>query len=193
LLTRKLHQALKPIFETRIHRTTVQFRKNGSHIELAIDRGEVRAGQKIAPIYEVELELKRGKPAALFKLAQAIVELVPARVILKSKSERGYELLSGKQARAGRAQKIQFQRGTSTLQAFRIIAHSALRHIIANEPAVRALDPKGYIRCVSAFVGCAQPYRYSRSYSPTGKPNVLGPSSIGSPGSSGQRAISTFT
>ena len=46
LLTKKLKHALKPIFETRVHRTTVQLHKNGRRIEVALDQGQFRAGQK---------------------------------------------------------------------------------------------------------------------------------------------------
>jgi triphosphatase len=68
LLTKKLKRRLKPVFETHIHRTTAPVRKNGTRIEVALDEGRVRAGRQSAPISELELELKRGKPGELFKL-----------------------------------------------------------------------------------------------------------------------------
>jgi triphosphatase len=66
LLSNKLKRRLKPIFQTRVHRITVPVRRNGSHIEVALDAGEVRAGRKSNPISELELELKRGKAGDLF-------------------------------------------------------------------------------------------------------------------------------
>ena len=69
LLTKKLKRRLKPVFETHIHRTSVPVRKNGTLIEVALDEGQVRAGQRSAPISELELELKRGKTGDIFKLA----------------------------------------------------------------------------------------------------------------------------
>jgi inorganic triphosphatase YgiF len=36
---------------------------------VALDEGQVRAGRQSAPITELELELKRGKPGDIFKLA----------------------------------------------------------------------------------------------------------------------------
>jgi inorganic triphosphatase YgiF len=86
-------QALTPIFSTTFERTswTVR-RRDGSVIEVALDIGLVVAGDKRAPICELELELKAGQPAALFDLAQQIaatIAVLPANV---SKAERGYAL-----------------------------------------------------------------------------------------------------
>ncbi|QDM25673.1 CHAD domain-containing protein [Tardiphaga sp. vice304] len=143
MLTKRLKRQLMPIFETRILRRTVPFRKGGSRIEMALDEGQVRAGQKWAPITEVELELKGGNPADLFKLARVIGGLVPAKLALKSKSERGYDLTAAKTELAVQGQNIILQRGISTVDAFRIIGRSILRQLAANEPAVRESDPKG--------------------------------------------------
>jgi inorganic triphosphatase YgiF len=143
LLTKKLRRKLKPIFETRVHRTSVPIRKNGSWIEMALDEGEVRAGRRSAPISEFELELKRGKAGDIFKLAHEMGRLAPATLSLKSKSERGYDLIENLPARAIRAEKIRVRRGMSTTEAFRTIGRSALRHIAANEAAVRRSDSEG--------------------------------------------------
>jgi triphosphatase len=61
LLTKKLRRRLKPIFATRVHRTSIPVSKNRSRIEVALDEGQVRAGRLSASISELELELKRGK------------------------------------------------------------------------------------------------------------------------------------
>lgn len=143
MLTKRLKRRLRPIFETRILRTTVPLQKNGSRIEMALDEGQVRAGQKWTPIAEVELELKRGNPVDLFKLARVIGALVPAKLALKSKSERGYDLTAAKTEQAVQGQNIVLQRGLCTVDAFRIIARSTLRHMAANELAVKESNPKG--------------------------------------------------
>src|SRR6202167_2642469 len=146
LLTKKLKRRLKPVFETRIHRVSVPIRKNASRIEMALDEGEVRAGRQSAPISEIELELKRGKAGDLFKLARELGKLAPATLSLKSKSERGYDLIEDAPAQAARAEKILLRRGMSTMDAFRIIGRSVLRHIAANEAAVRRSDSDGVHR-----------------------------------------------
>jgi inorganic triphosphatase YgiF len=141
--TRKLKRHLRPIFETHIHRTTLPFRRNGSWIEVALDRGRVRAGRLSAPIAELELERKRGGAGEVFKLARKLGELVPATLSLKSKSERGYDLIENRRYQAVPAEEIRVRRGTSTLEAFRTICRSILRHITANQPAVEKSDPEG--------------------------------------------------
>ena len=129
LLTKKLKRRLKPVFETHIHRTSVPVRKNGTRIEVALDEGQVRAGQRSAPISELELEPKRGKPGDIFKLAHEMGKLAPATLSLKSKSERGYDLIENHPAKAVGAEKIRVRRGMSTTDAFRTIGRSILRHI----------------------------------------------------------------
>jgi triphosphatase len=143
LLTKKLKRRLEPVFETHIHRTSVPVRKNGTLIEVALDEGQVRAGRQSAPISELELELKRGKPGEIFKLAHEMGKLAAATLSLKSKSERGYDLIENKPAKAVGAEKIRVRRGMSTTDAFRTIGRSVLRHIAANEAAVRRSDSEG--------------------------------------------------
>ena len=121
LLTNKLKRRLKPIFATHVHRTSIPVFKNGSRIEVALDEGQVRAGRQSAPISELELELKRGKAGDVFKLAREMAKLVPAKLALKSKSERGYDLIEHKSTQAVCAEKIKLRRGMSTADAFRII------------------------------------------------------------------------
>jgi triphosphatase len=143
LLKKILRHNLKPIFETRIQRTSVLVHQNGSRIEVALDAGKVRAGRRSLPVCELELELKGGKGDSLFKLAREIMDQVPAKLVLKSKSERGYDLIANTPTRAVRAAKITFQRGMSTAVAFRIIGQSILRHIASNDLAVRRKDSEG--------------------------------------------------
>jgi triphosphatase len=113
---------------------------------VALDEGEVRAGRQSAPISELELELKRGKAGDLFKLAREMGKLAPATLSLKSKSERGYDLIEDAPAQAARTEKILLRRGMSTADAFRTIGRSVLRHIAANEAAVRRSDSEGVHR-----------------------------------------------
>jgi inorganic triphosphatase YgiF len=134
LLTKKLKRRLKPVFETHIHRTSVPVRKNGTRIEVALDEGQVRAGQRSAPISELELELKRGKPGDIFKLAHEMGKLTPVTLSLKSKSERGYDLIENKPAKAVGAEKIRFQRGMNTADAFRIIGRSICGTSLPTKP-----------------------------------------------------------
>jgi triphosphatase len=143
LLTKKVKRQLKPVFETRIHRTSIPVRKNRALIEVALDRGQISSGRRSTPVGELELELKRGKVSEVFKLARQITRLVPATLSLKSKSEQGYDLIEKKETGARPAEKISVRRGISTADAFRSIGRSALRQIAANRPAVENCDSEG--------------------------------------------------
>ena len=143
LIDKKLAHALKPVFETRIHRTVLPLARNGSRIELTLDQGQVRRGRKSEPINEVELELKRGRAADLFTVARDLAQHVPARFAVRSKADRGYDLVDGHPVAAVRAHKIALTPRMSTGEAFHAIALGCLHQLAANEPAVRALDAEG--------------------------------------------------
>jgi inorganic triphosphatase YgiF len=147
LLSGKLKRALKrdlePIFATHVQRTLLPLRSGNSQIELALDEGHVRAGQKSSPLAEVELELKRGTASDLFKAARLVAGLAPVKLALKSKSEHGYDLIADQPSLAFHGSKIVLQHDTSIAAAFQVVGRSVLRHIAANEPAVRAADPEG--------------------------------------------------
>ena len=55
LLSVRVRNALRPVFETRVERTIYQLKRNGSDIEVALDRGEVDAGGRQTAIHELEL------------------------------------------------------------------------------------------------------------------------------------------
>jgi inorganic triphosphatase YgiF len=143
LLSRTLERDLKPVFATHVQRTVVPLRAGKSQIELALDEGHVRAGQKSCPVHEVELELKRGKPSDLFKATHMVADLVPVRLALRSKSDRGYDLIMDQSAPAFHASTIVLEHDAALAAGFQQIARSVLWHIAANEPAVQAADPEG--------------------------------------------------
>ena len=95
LLTKKLRRGLKPVFETRVRRTVYPLADNGHAIALTVDQGTIETGRRSLPLCEIELELKRGNAADLFDLARKLTQTLPARLAVKSKSERGYEILDG--------------------------------------------------------------------------------------------------
>jgi inorganic triphosphatase YgiF len=86
-------QALAPCFVTSFERTSWSVRRrDGSLIEVALDIGHIAAGEKIAPLCELELELLVGQPSALFELAQQIARTIAVLPANMSKAERGYAL-----------------------------------------------------------------------------------------------------
>jgi inorganic triphosphatase YgiF len=143
LLSAKLKRDLEPIFATHVQRTFLPIRSGNSRIELALDEGHVRAGQKSSPLAEVELELKKGTASDLFKAARRVAGLAPIKLALKSKSEQGYDLITDQPSRAFHGSRIILRHDTRIAAAFQVIGRSVLRHIAANEPAVTAADPDG--------------------------------------------------
>ena len=142
-VSKKLRRSLKPVFETSVHRITLPIRMKASEIELVVDRGKLIAGQRATPIEELELELKKGHPDDLFRLAKSVERNAAAELYFKTKAERGYSLACGDQSHAVYAEPIELQKQMSAGEAFRIIARSTIRHFAANADAVRELDPDG--------------------------------------------------
>src|SRR5262249_32193347 len=121
LLNKKLRRALKPVFETHVRRKVFQIRSGQSEIELSIDKGKIEAGRKSSPLCEVELELKQGQAADLFKLAKMLAHEVPVQLAVKSKADRGYALLTAETAGPVKAVPVAFAPESDVQCAFQII------------------------------------------------------------------------
>jgi inorganic triphosphatase YgiF len=137
----EVRNRLKPIFETRVERQSFRFGGTDSEIEVALDRGRIRANGSDLPISEIELELKRGNPVDLFNLARSINAVVPVQLAVDSKAERGYELLDQSDKTAAKAEPIILAPSLPVAEAFKAIAHSCLRQIVANTTAVLSHSP----------------------------------------------------
>lgn len=87
---------LTPTLSTDFSRRSWQLKCQDSHVELVLDEGEIVSGiasdSKRAVICEVELELKKGTPEALWTLAFMLAERVPLRPSDSSKAARGNAL-----------------------------------------------------------------------------------------------------
>lgn len=129
---------LRSIFETDIFRTTWQLVRGESKVELAWDRGHIRAGGQEEPVNELELELKAGSPDTLFALAQALAEGLPVRVGHATKAERGVSLAAHTVLAPQRAGILHLSGDESAAIAFRKIAEECVSHMQANERAILA-------------------------------------------------------
>jgi triphosphatase len=143
LLSKALRRNLKPVFETRVHRTAIPVRVGRSEVELAIDRGTIKAGGRSCRISEVELELKKGDPAMLCKIAVRISRALPVQYAVKTKPERGYSLAESINAEAVPAEDIMLMEDADAANAFQVIGLSCLRHVARNEDAVHKGDGEG--------------------------------------------------
>ncbi len=113
---------------------------NGSHVVVAFDKGDIVVPGASCPISEVELELKQGNAAELFKLARSIGDIVPMWLDVKSKSERGYDLAESKVNAPEKAFDAELRADMSAARAFTLIGRACLRQLLVNEPATRQRD-----------------------------------------------------
>lgn len=95
-------ETLRPVFTTDFERRLWHYRDDHYDIEIALDQGGIHVGAATLPICELELELKRGDPARLWTLADALCaptdgagEALPARPANHSKASRASRLASG--------------------------------------------------------------------------------------------------
>ena len=90
-----LASRVQPLFSTDFARERWVIQEGKSEIEIALDRGEVKAGEHQEPICELELELLAGETADLLRLAHRLLESGVLRQGSLSKAARGYHLAQG--------------------------------------------------------------------------------------------------
>lgn len=142
---------LVPQFETVIRRNAREISsEDGTSIELAIDSGEIVAGDRRSAIGEAEFELKSGNPDQLFKLAKELLNGDPVRFSAQSKAQRGYRLALGGDGspacelapKTAGDVKLAAEQGAAS--AFAAILQSCLDQIAHNRIVTLELDdPEG--------------------------------------------------
>lgn len=143
VLTKKRRRKLKPVVRTDVHRTTWQMVRGQTQIELTLDEGAIEAGEAGVPVHELELELRRGPASVLFTLADEIADILPLRIGVLSKAERGFALGQGRLGRAVKAEPIRLRPEMTVGEAAVAVGHSCLRHFRLNEAAlVERADPE---------------------------------------------------
>lgn len=126
---------LAPVFRTRFDRHIRLLQgATGSTIELAIDQGEILAGEHSEPLCEVELELQAGAVDDLFSLALLLVDRHPLVLDNRSKAERGMRLADGiALAPPAKADTVALPADAGARTAARQAIAHALAHWQANE------------------------------------------------------------
>ncbi|OBV39195.1 CYTH and CHAD domain-containing protein [Janthinobacterium psychrotolerans] len=138
LLRRKaIRGNLQTVFSTRIERLVWQLATpQGDLVECVLDQGLIESGENSVPVSEVELELKAGRPAALFDIALALLREVPLWIGQASKAERGYRLAAGLPVNAVKARPLHLGGKLSVQRGFQAIAANCLEQISANQDGV---------------------------------------------------------
>ena len=152
-----------PVFETRFHRTAWLLKgRGGAQIEVALDVGEVVAGERCEPICEVELELKAGRPDALFALALDWAGDFGCLPFDVSKAERGVRLAHGIGPAPVKAVALTLAAGMSVEEGFAAIVQACLAQFQANLPGVleqgeQAGGREGAKTVPTAMASCPSP------------------------------------
>lgn len=125
--------ALHPRFETRIRRRISSLATpQGGEIEMVIDQGLILAQGREQAVNEIELELKRGKPADLYRLALTLADIIPLQIGLRAKSERGRALAEGISPKALRLPPLKLSQDCSLETAYESILRHCLAQVLAN-------------------------------------------------------------
>ncbi|MEQ4450450.1 inorganic triphosphatase [Kosakonia sp. YIM B13605] len=106
VLPADLQARVQPLFSTDFYREKWLVNVGESRIEIGLDLGEVKAGEFVEPICELELELLSGSPADILKLARQLVNVSGLRQGSLSKAARGYHLAQGNAVRERRPMAI---------------------------------------------------------------------------------------
>ena len=76
-------------------------------------------------------------------MAGTIARATSAELTIKSKAQRGYELLDGNDPSAAKAEPVVLTPDTATRDAFRVITASCVKQVIVNKPGLLAGNPEG--------------------------------------------------
>ena len=134
---------LRARFTTTVQRTLCMLEPDSStEILGAVDKGQIRTveGERTEPIYEIELQLKRGDPTALYGTGLQLLEIAPLRIELRSKLERGCRLLEGTTAKPPARHSLSFdlKPDMTVEESLRKIGLGGLRLFLRNELAALA-------------------------------------------------------
>ncbi|MBK6854577.1 MAG: CYTH and CHAD domain-containing protein [Burkholderiales bacterium] len=124
-------------FETDVQRCHRLMRCEGASIEVALDVGQIRAGDAVLDLHEIEFELKSGALQGLFVLAQRWQQRHGLWLDTRSKAERGDLLLRGLGASPpASARQPLLREAMSPDQALRLMVGACLDQVLPNASAV---------------------------------------------------------
>jgi triphosphatase len=140
---RRVRERLRPVFTTEFDRTASALSfPDGTAAELALDLGDIRAGNRTAAISEAEIELKTGAASRLFEIARALAHDVPLRLGHASKAERGYAL-ARRTIAPQKARSIPLDETLSAGRALRRVVAACVGQMQANEEGMlQGRDPE---------------------------------------------------
>ena len=135
-----LAEELEPVCTTNITRKAalLEWREpNGEAalIEIAVDRGDIETANGGEAISEVEFELKRGSPRALFSIVQELCDAVPVRLGTEEKGSRGFRIADGLPPPWQKAEKPKLNSTMTVEEGLEVIFRSCVGQWVGNEAA----------------------------------------------------------
>ena len=131
--SKTINGKLTRLFVTDIHRTVRLIHLDGDTVvEVAIDRGTIKAGRAHESVNELELELKAGCVAPIYRLAANLQTRVPLWISPESKAARGWHLLTGHMQEARLARLPKLRRSVLATPGFQEIIAGTLGHLMTN-------------------------------------------------------------
>lgn len=136
---------LAPVFRTDFRRQLWRFSGDEAELEVALDQGEIAAGDQKVPVLELELELRRGPVARLYDLALVLARDFALAPEARSKAERGYQLFQGLAGLPVKAQAVSLPEHVTVEDAFVILAGQCLEQIQRNQPGVLETEEAEFV------------------------------------------------
>lgn len=137
-------QALETVFLADIRRHQRVVELPSGTVEVVFDQGSLQSGDRSQPVSEIELELKRGSPSAIYELALRLLEHGPAKPSIRSKAARGFDLAADTAPAARRPRKLRLEPSIPLDDAFAAILRSCFGHLLEAMPAAEdGRDPEG--------------------------------------------------
>ncbi|CCE07767.1 conserved hypothetical protein [Bradyrhizobium sp. STM 3843] len=136
--------ALETVFVAQVHRHTRLIALPSGTVEIAFDHGALSAGERSAPVSEIELELKSGSPAAIYEIALKLSEHGRLRPSIRSKSARGYDLAADRPPGAEKPRKLHLDPAVSLDETFASILRGCFHHLLQAMPSAEdGRNPEG--------------------------------------------------
>lgn len=132
--------ALQPVVRTDVRRTHRIVRSAGAQVEIALDEGEIAAGDARVPVCELEFELKSGRPAALVALAARWAARHGLWLDVRTKAQRGWRLVNGEAWPPAAMQVPRLAAHMPADAALRACVRAALAQVMANGSVLAAGD-----------------------------------------------------
>jgi triphosphatase len=125
-------------FSIEVNRTLRLLRKDGSLIEIALDEGEITAGEESLRVCEIEFELVHGSPSTLLEVVQQWMERFGLVLDARSKSDRGYSLAIGRTTvRPAKASPLHLLPQSTPQESFAAMLNNTLSQILPNAAQIQ--------------------------------------------------------